>query len=189
MKKSSRGIYNFFSKISNIIHYRLVLPVLRGSCAQCGTNVLIGKQCRIDYENLYLGNNILIGNNAEFLSTKAKIHIGNDVMFGPHVFIVTGDHRTDIIGMKMFDITNDYKRPEDDLDVIIENDVWIGMNAMILKGVKIAEGSIVAAGSIVTKSTEPFSINVGIPAKKLGMRFSEEDLLVHKKMLAEKKGV
>ncbi len=50
---------------------------------------------------------------------------------------MTGDHRTDIVGKPMFCITDAEKRPEDDADVIIENDVWIGANAIVLKGVTI----------------------------------------------------
>ena len=50
------------------------------------------------------------------------------------------------------------ERLKDDEDVVIENDVWIGMNAMILKGVHIGEGSVIGAGAIVTKDIPPYSI-------------------------------
>ncbi|MBW0177667.1 MAG: acyltransferase [Sediminibacterium sp.] len=51
--------------------------------------------------------------------------------------------------------------------VVIENDVWIGMNCLILKGVKIGHGSVIAAGSVVTKNVEPESIYGGNPAKRI----------------------
>ncbi|MBE2943853.1 CatB-related O-acetyltransferase [Anoxybacillus flavithermus] len=57
--------------------------------------------------------------------------------------------------------------------IIIGNDVWIGQDVLILEGVKIADGSVIGAGAIVTKDTEPFSINVGVPAKIIGYRFEE----------------
>lgn len=60
-----------------------------------------------------------------------------------------------------------------DKAVVIGHDVWIGQNVLILEGVKIANGSIIGAGAIVTKDTEPYSVNVGIPAKKIRYRFEE----------------
>jgi acetyltransferase-like isoleucine patch superfamily enzyme len=54
--------------------------------------------------------------------------------------------------------------------VTIANDVWIGANCIILPGVNIGEGAVVAAGSVVTKNVEPFSIVAGIPAKFIKQR-------------------
>jgi len=48
--------------------------------------------------------------------------------------------------------------------------VWIGYQAIILPGVEIGEGSVVAAGAVVTKSVEPFTIVAGVPARKVGDR-------------------
>ena len=58
--------------------------------------------------------------------------------------------------------------------VEIDNDVWIGNDVRIMDGVRIGDGAIIGLGSIVTKDIEPYSINVGIPAKKIGYRFNEE---------------
>ena len=56
----------------------------------------------------------------------------------------------------------------------IGDDVWIGYGAIIMSGVKIANGSIIAAGSVVTHDTEPYSIYAGIPAKKIKDRFNDK---------------
>lgn len=64
---------------------------------------------------------------------------------------------------------NSYKRPAP----IIGNDVWIGQNAIVLNGVKIGDGAIVAAGAVVTKDVDPYSIVGGVPAKIIKKRFSE----------------
>lgn len=58
--------------------------------------------------------------------------------------------------------------PKDDMvnPVIIGNDVWIGSNAIILQGVKIGDGAVVAAGAVVTKDVEPYTIVGGVPAKR-----------------------
>ena len=58
--------------------------------------------------------------------------------------------------------------------VVIEDDVWIGANVTILKGVTIGHGSVIAAGAVVTQSFPPYSIIGGVPARLLKQRFTEE---------------
>lgn len=71
------------------------------------------------------------------------------------------------------------------MPIIIEDDVWIGANAIILSGVTIGEGAIIGAGSVVTKNVEPYTIFAGNPAKKIKMRFTEDELLNHRQLLYE----
>ncbi len=86
----------------------------------------------------------------------------------------------------MIDISNKEKNAHDDQDIVVEDDVWIGARAIILKGVTIGKGSIVGAGAVVTKTIPPYSIVGGIPAKVLRFRFSKEEIVKHEKMLAER---
>ena len=98
---------------------------------------------------------------------------------------ITGNHRIDLVGEYMINVTNEMKLPENDQDIIIEDDVWIGARAIILKGVKIGEGSIIAAGAVVTKNIPPYSIYYGI--NKIKKRFTEEQIKLHKEILKNKK--
>ena len=66
--------------------------------------------------------------------------------------------------------------PESKGDIIIEDDVWIGANCIILSGVKISRGAIIAAGSVVIKEVAPYSIIAGVPAKQIKKRFSEKTI-------------
>ena len=152
--------------------------------ARCGKNVYVGKGGSFIYKNVFLGNNVFIGPKAMFLCLLAKIYIGDNVMFGPHVFIITGSHRLDVIGKYMIDVKD--KLPENDKDIIISEDLWVGANAIILKGVTVGRGSVIAAGSIVTKDVAPYSIVAGVPAKLIKMRFTEEQILEHEKILKMK---
>lgn len=104
-------------------------------------------------------------------------------MFGPNVTIRGGNHRTDLVGRYMITVKDVEKLPENDKDVIIEDDVWVGCNVTILKGVIISKGTIVAAGSVVTKSFPPYSIIGGNPAKLIKMRFSEEEIKEHNNII------
>ena len=67
--------------------------------------------------------------------------------------------------------------------IIIENDVWIGSGAILLPGITVANGTIIGAGSVVTKSTEPYGVYVGNPARLIRKRFDQERI---NKLLSEK---
>ena len=101
------------------------------------------------------------------------------------VTVITGGHRTDIVGRYMITVKDNEKRPEDDRDIIFEGDNWIGANSTILRGVTVGEGSIIAAGAVVTKDVPPYSIVGGVPAKVIKMRFTEEQIVEHKKLLGK----
>lgn len=106
------------------------------------------------------------------------------MIFGPAPTIITGDHRTDVIGQYIMDSSE--KLPENDAPVIIEDDVWIGANVTILKGVTIGRGSVVAAGAVVVKSCPPYSIIGGVPAKVIKSRFTVEEINMHEALLQKR---
>lgn len=65
---------------------------------------------------------------------------------------------------------------EGNYSVIIGNDVWIGFGAMLMEGIKIGDGAVIAAGAVVTKDVKPYSIVGGVPAKEIRKRFSDEEI-------------
>jgi acetyltransferase-like isoleucine patch superfamily enzyme len=159
-------------------------PYRRGLLGKCGKNVRIGMRTRANgWGNIIVGNNVSIGVDTVFLTTRAKIIIGDHVVFGPRVTCISGDHRIDMIGRYIDTVTDKEKLPENDADIIFEGDNWIGANVTILKGVTIGKGAVVAAGAVVTKNVESYTIVGGVPAKKIGCRFNEEDMKEHEKML------
>jgi len=104
-------------------------------------------------------------------------------MFGPGVSIMAGNHNTNLLKRFMFDVTECEKRREDDRDVVIEDDVWVGTRAIILSGVTVSRGAIVAAGAVVVKSVPPYAIVGGVPARVLKWRWSVEEILRHEEDL------
>jgi acetyltransferase-like isoleucine patch superfamily enzyme len=92
------------------------------------------------------------------------VTIGHNVLVAGHSSINTVSHSTDRCDIPVND------QPVVIDPVVIEDDVWIGLNAVILQGVTIGRGSIVGAGAVVNKSIPPWSIAVGVPARVIGRR-------------------
>ena len=152
--------------------------MLRG----CGSNVRFSALTSdFTYRNVTIGNDVYIGPHALFLCTESQIFIRNKVLFGPHVTIIGGDHRITDVGRFIYDVLD--KHPEDDQDVHIEDDVWIGTNTTLLKGVTVGRGAVVAAGALVTKDVPPYAIVGGVPAKVLKYRFTPEQIQEHERQL------
>ena len=168
-------IISFFSRVRNKLLRTYLLSTIKH-----------GKGCEIRGEgtftgNITIGDYVTIGTNSCFLSTGAEIKIGNKVLFGPHVYIISGDHQINQVGKYITDVQE--KTEVCDADVIIEDDVWIGAGVIILKGVTIGRGSVIGAGSVVTKSTEPYSVNAGNPCRFIKYRFAEEEIKEHESIL------
>ncbi|WP_312148068.1 CatB-related O-acetyltransferase [Paenibacillus odorifer] len=113
-----------------------------------------------------------------------KLSIGNYVCIASGVIILMGgnhNHHPEWITVYPFvdQIANSY---ESKGDTIIASDAWIGMNAMIMPGVKIGEGAIVAAGSVVVKDVPPYTIVGGNPAKVIKQRFTDQEIEKLKEM-------
>lgn len=94
--------------------------------------------------------------------------IGNDVLIAQHVAMLAVTHRFDSLDIPM--IRQGSTSPD---PVIIEDDVWIGRNAIILPGVRIGKGAIVGAGAVVTKDVPTFAIVGGVPSKIIRYRNEE----------------
>lgn len=109
----------------------------------------------VDYgAELIVGNNSRI--NAAHISVSSRVVIGNNVRIAPNVVILDSDYH------KVDDHFSDdgVKQP-----IIIEDDVWLAMNCMVLKGVHIGKGAVVAAGAVVTKDVPRYTVVAGVPAR------------------------
>ena len=102
-------------------------------------------------------------------------------MFGPGVTVIGGGHNTGVVGEFMKTVR--VKTGSEDLGVVIEDDVWVGARAIILRGVTVGRGAIVGAGSLVNKSVPPYAVVGGNPARVLRFRWDVETILRHESEL------
>jgi acetyltransferase-like isoleucine patch superfamily enzyme len=137
-----------------------------------GTKVTIGSYAIIRGTNFYggeLGEGLTVGDYSNigpycYIGCSGYIEIGSNVMMSPRVSIYSENHnfQTTSIPMKEQGVTRG--------TVVIEDDCWIASHSVILSGVRVGKGAIVAAGSVVTKDVAPYSIVAGSPAKEIGRR-------------------
>lgn len=168
-------IKKVFTRIRNFFHKSKFKSIGKKSVAHYTSSGCL--------KNVTIGDHSSVGKNVCFNSLLAKVIIGNHVVLADDILFVSGNHRFDIVGKYINEITNKEKRPEDDQDIIVEDDVWIGSRVIILKGVTIGRGSVIAAGSVVTKNVEPYSIVGGVPAKLIRKRFTDEQIVEHERLL------
>lgn len=169
----------------------------RVSDSKIGDNVLISEGAKIKVS--VLGNNVKIydhtvvvfsriGNNS-YLSRNTSVHkltmgkycsVGQDVLIGigihPTNYLSTSPIFYAVTKYNTFQTYSNIQFFEEYKEVVIGNDVWIGTRVMILDGVTIGNGAIVAANSVVTKNVEPYSIVGGTPAKHIKYRFSAQKI-------------
>jgi len=135
------------------------LWILRRYGLRIGQNSSIHMGCRLYHPwNIMIGSNTIV-NPSCILDGRAGLIIGNNVSISEQSLILSLQHDPQ---SKDFTLQGE--------KTYIEDYVWIGMRAIIMPGVKLGKGSIVAAGSVVTKNVEPYSIVGGVPAKSIGIR-------------------
>ncbi|OGC45116.1 hypothetical protein A2V49_02320 [candidate division WWE3 bacterium RBG_19FT_COMBO_34_6] len=107
------------------------------------------------YKNIKMGKLCSPGSNFhQYIQAVNKIVLGDNVLMGPGVTIISSDHDFE-----------DFNKHKDSYPIIIGNDVWLGANVVILPGVKIGNNCIVGAGSVVTKNIPDNSVAAGVPCK------------------------
>lgn len=116
-------------------------------------------------KNIYLGKNSHINQYCcVWASENSKIILGDDLLMGPGCKLFSSNHDTKNIDIPM------NIQPFVEKDIIVGNNVWLGANAVVVAGVKIGDGTVVAAGSVVTKELPNYVIAAGIPAKPIKKR-------------------
>ena len=163
--------YKAFVRIPDAIKRIILSIIVRKSCKSCGKSVYVGKGCRFSgIQNVVLGSDVHIGDDNVFLCTKASVVIGDHFMSGPNVLFISGNHRMDVLDKPMSFITDAEKNDSDDEPIIFKGDNWVGAGSIILKGVTIGVGAVIAAGSIVTKDVGDYCVVAGNPAKPIKNR-------------------
>lgn len=116
-------------------------------------------------QRIILGERVVVGENTRLWAgpENARVIIGNDTIIGPNVLATAANYRFD-------DGAPIHAQKMDTADIVIGVDVWVGASAIILAGVNIGDGAVIAAGTVVTRNVGSREIVAGVPAKVIGIR-------------------
>ncbi len=164
-------------------YVRLKNPTCVIRSARLGKNVKLGKHVTLEYGSSVLAEEI--GDytyiNKFCLIDKNVSSIGKFCSIAYNTRIGLGGHPVDWLSTHPFAyhknygfVTEDRSWSDESEETIIGNDVWIGANSTILAGIKVGDGAIIGAHSLVNKDVEPYSIMVGSPARCIRYRHSDE---------------
>jgi len=141
-----------------------------------GEHLHLGARTRIwAPERVIVGNHVYIGKDVHI---EANCEIGDYCLVANRVAIVgRHDHDFSAVGFPVryapWVGSRRFPSPFAGEKAVIESDVWLGYGVIVLSGVTVGRGSIIAAGSVVTKNIPPYSVAAGVPACVIGQRFSD----------------
>lgn len=143
--------------------------------AQHGGSIEIGAGCEIEEfaliksygGSIEIGEGCFIGPSC-ILYGHGGLQVGRYVKMAGQCVVIPSNHRFDNIEQPIF------MQGENSRGVVIEDDVWLGAGVKVLDGVTIGHGSVVGAGAVVTRNTEPYGVYVGVPAIKIRSRLDQE---------------
>lgn len=145
--------------------YSLFFPGLRAALVRafvdkCGVGIHVKSNADIS-PHISIGDRSELGCNSLIYGS---VTIGSDVLMGPGVKIITRNH---LVADPTMPIR---EQGEEERPVVVGDDVWIGANVVILPGVEIKRGAVIAAGAVVTKDVGELEIVGGVPARVIGRR-------------------
>ena len=134
--------------------------------------------------NIYVANNCNIASGSTLFATNAKITIKQYFVAAKGLTIITGSHERRV-GRFCASITEQEKNHDLglDKDVIINEDVWAGINVTIMQGVEIGRGTTIAASAVVTTSVPPYCVCGGVPARFIKFYWTIDQILEHESHL------
>ena len=166
----------FLNRVRNLLMFKVRYPWVK-----YGNDVHVQWSTKFwsPHKSVRLGDHVGIGN---WCDISTDLVIGNHVLVaGAVAFLARDAHAAYVPGESMFDAPRG-----DKYRIVVEDDVWIGWGAIILSGVTIGRGSIVAAGALVTKDVPRYSIVASLTSQVIRERFSPEEIDFHEAKLRRK---
>lgn len=130
------------------------------------------------HEHFSIGRDVFIGPYALLSADGVPAVIGDDTVIGPAFCLIAGDHKIDQPG-----VSHRNSGPGVNLPITIGRNVWIGARVTVLKGVKIGDGAVIAAGSVVAKDVPSLAVVAGVPARFARWRFDASGVEAHRAFL------
>lgn len=159
---------------------RYWLPNFKYLFKKIGNNTQIITPLTVRPQNMDLDDFVRIQNHVNMISNQGQFRVKKYSSIGSGTVIIPDSHRPTVGLPQFFSYLhiNDEER-----EIIVEEDCWVGASCILLSKCHIGRGSIVAAGSVVTKNVLPYSVVAGNPAKIIAVRFTKQQILEHERIL------
>lgn len=151
----------------------------------------IGKYCDIVpnknlvYKNMYLEDHVIIQNDVNFISNKGRLYVKKYSAISSGCILIPGMHVLEV-GVPFW-LTAKKHIADEERDIHIAEDCWIGAGAIILPGINVGRGCVVGAGSVVTKDVPDYAVVAGCPARIIASKFSVDEIIEHERSLYPEK--
>ena len=146
-----------------------------------GNHTVVKRDSTLVPKNMYLDDFVIIQDKTNFISNKGKLIVKKYTVISSGCLLIPGGHKLKV-GLPFWVSAQHHIADQED-DIIIGEDCWIGAGSILLPGVKIGRGCVVGAGSVVTKDIPDYAVVAGIPARIIATKFSLEDVLSHERVL------
>lgn len=167
-------------KVKKLIKHNVVKYKIQ-DFAKIGPHTIVKQNSQLVPSNMYLDDYVLIQDGNNFISNTGKLIVKRYSVISSGCIIVPGTHKLKV-GVPFYLAAQNHIG-DIDYDIIIDEDCWIGAGSILLPNIHIGRGTVVGAGSVVTKDTPPYSVVAGVPARVIGVKFDLQSCIEHEKCL------
>lgn len=176
----SKFINSLYRKCSYLIG-KIKSSTIDSAIGKKGDHCFIHPESVLVPQNIFMDDYSILQNGINMISAKGQLVIGRFSVVSSGCLIITDGH-IPVKGVSFYDnIVNHIA--DNHGDIIIEEDCWICAGAVLIGPLKIGRGSIIAAGSVVTKDVPPYAVVAGNPARIIAVKFSLSDIISHESCL------
>lgn len=163
------------------LYSQYVSPLDTSGYGKKGKYSIVKSNSVLQKNNIIIDDWAIIQDQTNFISSKGKLRVGKYSVISSGCIIVPSAHRL-TVGVPFYLTTMTHFNDEEG-DIVIEEDCWIGAGCILLPKCNIGRGAVVGAGSVVTKNVPPYAVVVGAPAHIIASKFSLEQIIRHEAVL------
>ncbi len=166
--------------------YKRIFPEYNlNAIGKKGNGVIIASKSDLITKNLYLDDCVILQGHINFISNKGKLFVKKYSVISAGCIVIPGAHKLKV-GVPFY-YSALYHIGDNESDITINEDCWVGAGCILLPGINIGRGAVIGAGSVVTRNIPPYAVAVGSPAKVIASKFKLEEIIAHEEIIYKEK--
>lgn len=163
------------------LYSQYISPYIDSNYGKFGKHTIVLNNSILVKQNMYLDDYVVIQNKVNFISNKGKLKVGKYSVISSGCTIIPGSHKL-TVGVPFYLATTNHIN-DNEGDIVIEEDCWIGAGCILLPKCRVGRGAVVGAGSVVKKYVPPYAVVVGSPARIIATKFTVDEIIKHENIL------